>query len=271
MEIRIAVVAHKPYRMPGDSMYVPLMVGELQEAPSGWRHDAEGENIASKNPFYCELTGLYWVWKHLDADALGIVHYRRHFSQTGPGFADWLRDAAAMEKGEGIWNRILTATEAEALLEKAPVVLPKARNYYIESVGSQYAHAHGQADLDRLRGVIGERSPQSLSAWERVLSRRHIHLFNMFLMRREMFCAYCAWLFDLLFALEERLNADTVHARMFGYLAERLLDVWLIAHGIPFVETPVLFMERRNWLEKGWNFLARRLRGHGGVSRTAAT
>ena len=48
--------------------------------------DCEGENISEKNRQYCELTGLYWVWKHAEEDYIGLVHYRRHFLLP----ADWV-------------------------------------------------------------------------------------------------------------------------------------------------------------------------------------
>ncbi|KIR02151.1 Glycosyltransferase [Lachnospiraceae bacterium TWA4] len=79
MDLKILVVTHKKYRMPKDKVYIPIGVG-------GYKHphylsDSVGENtISRKNPNYCELTALYWAWKNLDYEYLGLTHYRRHFS-----------------------------------------------------------------------------------------------------------------------------------------------------------------------------------------------
>ena len=69
-DIKIVIAAHKPYRMPEDTMYVPLHVGaEGKKNPDGtpldlgYQKDNEGDNIAAKNPNYCELTGIYYAWK----------------------------------------------------------------------------------------------------------------------------------------------------------------------------------------------------------------
>lgn len=81
MDIKIIVAAHKPYRMPKDSMYLPIQVGRaLSKQEADWQGDDTGDNISCKNPNFCELTGLYWAWKNLKADAIGLVHYRRHFA-----------------------------------------------------------------------------------------------------------------------------------------------------------------------------------------------
>ena len=80
-ELRIIVATHKPYRMPEGSCYLPLQVGAFGKPSLGpeYRRDDEGENISARNSSWCELTGLYWAWKNLRADALGLVHYRRLF------------------------------------------------------------------------------------------------------------------------------------------------------------------------------------------------
>ena len=62
--IKIIVAAHKRYEMPEDNMYVPIQVGaEGKEKIEEYTQDNIGENISSRNPYFCELTGLYWAWK----------------------------------------------------------------------------------------------------------------------------------------------------------------------------------------------------------------
>ena len=66
--IKIIVAAHKKYQMPNDKMYIPVQVGtEGKEKIERYQPDNVGENISKKNPYFCELTGLYWAWKNMDA------------------------------------------------------------------------------------------------------------------------------------------------------------------------------------------------------------
>lgn len=70
MDIKILVASHKKAEMPEDSMYLPVHVGRVlyPDREFGYQSDAEGDNISIKNPYYCELTALYWAWKNLKAD-----------------------------------------------------------------------------------------------------------------------------------------------------------------------------------------------------------
>jgi len=86
--------------------------------------------------------------------------------------------------------------------------------------------------------------------------------FNMFVMKREYFDAYCEWLFDILFELERRLDISSYSpydARVFGFVSERLLDVWIETKDISYKELPCMFMENQNWLVKGGHFLLRKI------------
>ena len=79
--IKIIIASHKKYQTAEEEMYVPIQVGaEGKEKIEGYIQDNTGDNISTKNPYYCELTGLYWAWKNLDADYIGLVHYRRYFT-----------------------------------------------------------------------------------------------------------------------------------------------------------------------------------------------
>lgn len=47
-------------------------------------------------------------------------------------------------------------------------------------------------------------------------------------------------------------------ARVFGFLSERLLDVWLTKNKIRYCELPVLNLEPVNWPQKIAKFLLRK-------------
>lgn len=239
--VRVVVAAHKPYAMPPRATYLPLQVGAAgRPTLPGFTRDDDGENISARNRGFCELTGLYWAWKNLKADAIGLVHYRRLF------------------KGA---HGIATGEELAALLESCDIVLPQARNYFIETTYSQYAHAHHAVDLDVTRTILAERHPEFLPAFDAVMRSPRGHRFNMFVMRRAALDAYCAWLFDILFELERRLDISSYSAydaRVFGFVGERLLDVWLRAGSLRCVELPVLHLEGQDWPVKIAAFLRRR-------------
>ena len=248
MDIKIIVAAHKPYRVPEEPLYLPVHAGAAGKEGIGFQRDDEGENISEKNPHYCELTCLCWAWKNLSADYVGLVHYRRYFSRGRTG-----------DKR----SRILHQQDLEALLKNTQVILPKPRHYWIETNYSQYIHAHHAEDLAATRETIREKYPEYLPAYDRVMKKRSGHRFNMLVMKRDILDAYCGWLFDVLSELETRLDISAYSPydqRVFGFVGERLLDVWIETNRIPYRNQSYVFLENQNWLIKGRDFLRRKLR-----------
>lgn len=268
MDIRIIVATHKKYRMPEDDIYLPLYVGADTASDDADLHelsyakDNSGDNISSKNKNYCELTGLYWAWKNLHADYIGLVHYRRHF--TVKKFIRRLAyDIRNGRKDYDKFDYVLSGEELSELLEKHDVILPYKRRYFIETGFSQYAHAHHAIDLETTREVIADLCPKYLTAFDNSLGRTSVHLFNMFIMKKDLFDAYCEWLFEILFELENRLDIsdyNTNDARVFGFVAERLLDPWIETNGVEYKELPYVFMEKQNWIIKGGSFIKRKMK-----------
>ena len=246
MNIEIITVTHKIYRMPQDAMYLPVGVGK---ALLPYSKDDSGENISEKNSTFCELTALYWAWKNTDFDYLGLAHYRRHFK-------------GSVHKDK--WDNILTKNQAIKILENKDVILPKKRNYYIETTYNQYIHAHHKEDLDETEKILKEFYPEYIKAYNEVMNSTKGHRFNMFIMKKELLDRYCTWLFDILFKLESRLDISGYSAydsRVFGFVSERLLDVWIKTNNIDYAEVPVMYMEKQNWWKKGTNFLKRKFIG----------
>lgn len=83
MDIKIYVITHKTTEMPKIPGYVSLLAGaSLKRAEGSFdERDNTGIHISERNRNFCELTGMYWIWKNSGADVVGVVHYRRFFSR----------------------------------------------------------------------------------------------------------------------------------------------------------------------------------------------
>ena len=246
MDIKFVVATHKEYRIPSSSLYIPVQAGAALHEPLPYIGDNTGDHISEKNRNFCELTCLYWAWKNLPAEYLGLCHYRRYF---------------CLHRKKDPWVSVLTSEQADTLMKKAPLLLPRKRNYFIETNYTQYIHAHNEQDLTVTRAILTEKCPEYLSAFDAVMRSTKGHRFNMFLMRRDLLDAYCNWLFSVLFVLEERLDISGYSdndKRVFGFVAERLLDVWVETNHIEYQECAVLHMESQHWLKKGTAFLSRK-------------
>ncbi len=255
MNIKLLVAAHKKYQMPEDGMYLPLHVGAEGKNPiEGFTPDNTGDNISSKNPYYCELTGLYWAWKNLDADYIGLCHYRRYFSAC-----------KKLPKTEAEkFKVVLSSDQAEGLLSNADIILPKKRNYYIETIYNHYKHTMYIEPLDITGDVLREKYPEYVKEFEGLKHTTKMHAFNMFIMKKELLDQYCTWLFDVLGEVEKRVDSSQYsdfHKRFFGRISERLLDVWIRTNKLSYAEVPVIDMQKINWVNKIKSFLIAKITG----------
>lgn len=239
---RIIVAAHKEYDMPSDEVYLPLHVGAEGKAPLPYAADSTGDEISIRNTYYCELTGLYWAWKNIEAESIGLVHYRRYFAAHG---------------------RPLVGDELRELAMKHDIILPRRRWYLIETNHQQYAHAHGERDLLFVREAVKDLYPEYLDAYDRRMKLRWGHRFNMMVMRREVLDEYCSWLFELLFEIERRMDKTDDYEklpRVMGYISERLLDVWIDKKGLAYAEVPWVNTEGERRLKKAAGLIGRKVR-----------
>ena len=248
MDIKVIVAAHKKYQMPKDKMYLPLHVGAEGKDDIGYEKDNSGDNISIKNPNFCELTGIYWAWKNLDADYVGLVHYRRYFT---------LKKKLPKTEDEK-FKCVLTKEEAEKILGQTDVILPRLRKYYIENLYSHYKHTMHIEPLDATRQIIEKKYPEYLKEFDNLKKRTSAHMFNMFIMKKEILNDYCKWLFDILFDLEKKFKDkeyDKFHSRFYGRISELLLDVYFKTNNIKYEEVKVMDMQKVNWIKKGSSFL----------------
>lgn len=247
-DVKIYSVFHKPYWYPTDNLYVPIQVGFLENLniPNIIR-DNTGDNISEKNKSFCELTAIYWVWKNAKHDYVGIDHYRRHFS---------------LKVSKDKKSCIITEKDILPLLSSDVVILPKKRHYWIETNYSQYAHAHNEIDLIKTKEILASLYPDYIEPFEIVMGKTSGHRFNMMIMPWKVFDSYCTWLFSILFELEKVLDISQYSDydyRVFGFVAERLLDVYLLKNGIKTRNIGYVFMDNERWGKKILSFVKRKI------------
>lgn len=248
--VKILIATHKQYFVPKDNIYLPIHVGaDSNKNKTTFIDDNTGENISNKNPYFCELTGLYWAWKNLKGvDYVGLVHYRRYFTMSKKKY----------KTEEEKFKHVLTTEEADKLLENNNIILPKLRKYYIENLYDHYAHTMYVEPLNLTGEIIKKDYPEYYEEFQKLHKRTSAHMFNMFIMDKQTFDNYCKWLFDILFKLETKVDEskyDSFHARLYGRISELLLDVWINTNKLKYKEVKVMDMQNVNLWKKGTSFL----------------
>lgn len=215
--VKICVAAHKAFA-GSDALpngYFPLQVGAEGKADLGFTRDNTGDNISYKNSSYCELTGLYWMWKNVSADIVGLCHYRRYLSHRPLD-----RKLHAM----------LTEDEIVKILDKYDVILPRPVGLGRKNVQEHYCAAHFAKDLDTTREAVLALYPEYAESFDAVMRAHKTYQCNMFIADKALADEYCQWLFDVLGYVEAHTDIseyDNVQKRIYGYLSERLLSVWV--------------------------------------------
>ncbi|TKG95404.1 DUF4422 domain-containing protein [Puteibacter caeruleilacunae] len=259
--MKIYVAYHKECKqLTSDELYTPLHVGKaISKVNLNMIGDDTGDHISEKNGSFCETTGLYWMWKNTNHEYVGLSHYRRYFSAKektlGEQLLNGLRYLIGMgKKRRGViyakstikrCNQILDLETAKKLLAEYDVIIPQKR-YLKRSIEEQYAIRRPNNDLKIVGEIIQERHPEYMQLFTKAMANNAMYACNMFLMKKELFDDYMEWLFDILFELEKRVDLtgySSYHQRIYGFIAERLLIVWLGNQTAQVKELPVLYFK----------------------------
>lgn len=221
MNIKIFVMTHKLFEQPKDTLYVPLQVGHALRGTlhESYLRDDEGEdNISEQNPYFSELTGMYWIWKQCrDTDYVGVCHYRRF-----PVIK------------EGGRERLMTEGDCERILKEYDLIttekLTLHSNYY-----EGFAVDHNLYDLQVTEQVVREKYPDYSECFERLVHSNQVYFGNICVMPKGLYDEYCDWLFTILFEVQRRIDVtgyDGYRKRVFGFLSEFLQMVWIQVNGL---------------------------------------
>ena len=239
MNISIYTVYHTSSHIVENHIIKPIQVGFGTNIDSIKYRDSSGDNICNKNDTYCELTAQYWMWKNdRSSDYLGLMHYRRYFDFSQ---VPLILNQYGFYKEQGFTVNFkekygLSESIIKKCIQGYDIVLPtewdvshsKWKNVRDNYENSQH---HFARDLQITEGVVKDLYPQDWLFFDQHMRSKHFCATNMFIMRRDLFEQYSEWLFSILEEVERRLDISDYSAqerRVFGYLAERLLNVWIL-------------------------------------------
>ncbi len=225
MDTRLYVMTHKKYIKPDDEQYDGLYhtvhVGRAISDDLGYPGDDTGNNISERNRNWCELTGIYWVWKNVRCDMVGICHYRRYFVEN----EDFLR-----------------REQIEQILEDHQIIVSYSESTDYKDLKEHYSKLHYWKDMELCRQVLIEKYTDYADSFDLCMNTNLFTEGNMMIASWPVFDEYCSWLFDILFEVEKRIDIsgyDTFQARVMGYLSERLLRVWILYNRYKVYEAEV--------------------------------
>lgn len=176
------ILCHKKldYGVWDNALYTPLEVGaHYHEEPVAELRDNTGDNISATNPYFLELTGMYWIWKNHRKDTKYILQcqYRRRFE-----FPEDFN-----------FDTIFTDHDAIAC---TPLRMP--------SVRLQYCVCHSYTDMQVLEKVVKDLYPEYSDDFDEYITYgTKLYYSNGLIMRTEAFDKYCEWLFSILWRFVE--------------------------------------------------------------------
>lgn len=226
-DLAVFMVTHSIRCNRKEKWIIPIQVG-MQEGKIQLEKNVDniGDNISEKNKVFCELTGLYWVWRNTKYKYVGLCHYRRIFKASK--------------------KNILSC------LNEGKIIVPKPK-YFKMSIEKQYIREHGYKEWNVMLKVLQEIFPEYYASSKSVFSNNKLYPYNMFIGNRNFMNEYCLWLFNILFEVEKRVGSiekDSYQIRYIGFLAERLFTLYIVHSKLMVKETHVLFNDKLIWVER---------------------
>ena len=266
-KIKILVCCHKKCDLPQADYFLPVYVGAaitVKDFVMQRDDQLNGEpcdNISDKNKNYCELTAMYWAWKNIkklypDLEYIGLNHYRRYFK-----FSKIFSRIAKFKADSEASTYVLNKNKIQKLLNRKNIIIAES-NIYPYSLAVDYSVAHISEDLRTLMKIVHDMYPDyDEIMYDFFYKNNKLSHYNMFIATWQFFDEYCTWLFSILFEAERRLdisNYSDIQKRIWGYMAERLFNVYLIYNKSKIKPYPVYIYNNRK--ESFFHYFINRIR-----------
>ena len=179
------------------------------------------KNCYLDHRYFCELGGMYKLWKQVNTDIVGLEHYRRFFTDTNaaPG-------------------TILNEKQIRDILSSHDIIMSPNHLRAVNVMTWMAQEKHNpNASTDTIvkemlfKWFMYLRDNYSSELvdymFHRMLTTRGYYGCNMFIGNKRVTDDYAQFLFPML----EKFNADVMHgkqeSRLYGYLSEYTMGYWM--------------------------------------------
>lgn len=208
MDIKIFVFQHMPCSLPecfaDREIYVPIQCGRaINEKLVGVIADDSGDNISHLNASFNEMTAVYWISRNYEKvgnpEYIGFDHYRRYLN----------------------WN--------PGMLSETSVV---ARRWFSwRSLYRQYACCHDVKELDEFSRLFKSAfANKGYDDYDRYWKTHFFYICNIFIMHRDNFMRYSAFILKCIDILRNSTIGDSVDPRKKrapSFLLEAMTSYWI--------------------------------------------
>lgn len=240
---------------------IPLQLGfDETKIDLGIQKDIIGETRSCKHPLYSEYSGVYWLWKNVNAEYKGMLHHRRFFTERNKSFS-----FLCLRRMKNIYNRLRSVIKPYPFgwnqmiecnndvlynkmanefieninnaIEKVDIIVPKPIHYYITTVKTHFDQYIGRDLLQTTRVVLKENHPEYYYIFEDCLCGNILYYANLEIMKNNLFDEYCNFVFSTFDSIEEKLVSSGLYidpikekslSRSFGYIGELLTSTFIM-------------------------------------------
>lgn len=195
--------------------------------------DATGDNISAKNGNYCEITGLYWIWKNIlcgeacesrgvkEGDYMDDGHDVQGQTVSGAKYFGLAQYRRSFELTEDDLRRLF-CNDIDVLL---PYPL-----MYEPDINKHHERYLKDADWTALLTALKEVSPEYAEAFTGVLGQQWMYNYNVIIAKAQVLRDYCEWLFPILERVEELSvpKGSERSDRYIGYMVEMLETLYFM-------------------------------------------
>ena len=248
VDVGVYVVTHKDAKLSALPEGYKFIHAEHAIAKNdfGYAGDDTGENISRLNLLIDEAIALYRIWKNISHTHTGFVHYRRFFTNDN---TQKLFEPNKILSTEEILNFL---SEYDIILNKEWLSERSQVEYRIKTTRSPNLV---KAATEIIRKHLAHKHPEYLDAFEETMNDFVMFHYEMFLARRNIFEAYCEWLFSFMIdATEEMLDRlliggkklnELPHdwSRLPGFYVERIMTIRLMKNHVRIKSLPIMLRQ----------------------------